>query len=76
MPPPTSPDKLRIELTKEEQDELMADVAVVFSVGADKNLTITAEWGAMDELYSDGCVITIPSRVWKIAAPWIAERII
>ena len=67
--------KLRIELNETEREEWWADVAITFLVDAQKNLTIRAEWGDMDELYGDGCSITIPPRVWALAATWIAEHI-
>jgi hypothetical protein len=66
-------DKLRIEFDEAEKEAAYGDVAVSFSVH-NGNVIISAHWGRMDELWGDGCSVTIPPRVWAVALPWIAAR--
>lgn len=69
-----SEDKLRIEFNDEEKETSLGSVAVEFII-FNGNLKIREEWGSTDELYGDGCSVFVSPRIWKIAAPWVAERL-
>lgn len=67
-------ESLRFEFNEAEREAATDSIAVVFSI-KNGNLIIREEWGYMDELYSNGCTVFVPPRIWALALPWVTERI-
>lgn len=74
MSEPMIREKLRVALTEEERKEWWSGVAYEFSTTVEGDVVVREQWEDMDELYSDGCSIRIPSRVWREAIPWIEAQ--
>lgn len=66
-------EKLHVEFNEAEK-AASTSVALTFSVASDGSVRITEHWADKSELWGDGCSISIPARVWAMAAPWLKER--
>lgn len=62
-------DKLRIELDAAEKENYSV-VAIVFRRRRDGGMSISEEWGHMDEIFSNGCDVAVPPRIWAEALTW------
>ncbi len=64
-------DEIRIELTPEESEKCYGTVAISFAV-FEGRVSVMEHWSGMDEIYGDGCRVTIPDRVWGEGLAWLS----
>lgn len=69
-------DKFRVVLTPEEREATFGTVAITFDFDERRGLVIVGEeWASMDETWSSGISVKIPTRVWAEGLAWLAKHL-
>lgn len=68
-------DKLRIELTRQERNEMRSNVIAISFAVENGAVSITEEWQCEDEIVSTYVSISIPKRIWLEGIAWVSARL-
>jgi hypothetical protein len=64
-----------IELTESEREDCSDIVSITFQVNKYGIVFVTEQWEDMDEVWSDGVTVKMPTRIWIEGSAYIAEQL-